>query len=219
MSALPNPETLREACAQSAAEYQLFSDASALAQSYCREKRYQHCLYVAQTIIPLAKHYDCPVFELGLAAVLHDVAKNQDPKSLAEKGIPDSLLQGDLYKEYPKVWHAFVGPAVVQEKLGIKDSVILDAIRYHTTGAGDMSTATQLLYVSDFIEPSRNRVNQKDLEALAVQDLPSLVSYVAATAIQNCTKSASAIHPNTLDCYHKYRDQIQGSYWQRQTWP
>ena len=51
--------------------------------------------------------------------------------------------------------HSKAGACLAYEKYGIKDSEILEAIKWHTTGKPDMSLIEKIIFISDYIEPNR----------------------------------------------------------------
>ena len=94
--------------------------------------------------------------KLRVAAVLHDITKyltrDEHLSLLNELGVtPD---EGTLSSE--KTLHQMTG-AYLSRKLhpDMVDDAVFDAIRYHTTGKADMPITTKLMYLSDFIEPTR----------------------------------------------------------------
>ncbi len=92
-----------------------------------------------------------------LAALLHDIVK----------GTPDEeqhrLMMGtDLFPpsdedlEHPQVWHGMAAVTVAREELGIEDEELLEAVAFHTTGKPGLRPLGLVLYVADFLEPSRS---------------------------------------------------------------
>ena len=51
--------------------------------------------------------------------------------------------------------HAPAGMLLARDEYGVRDPAILTAIRRHTLGDRDMSLLDAVIFVSDFIEPSR----------------------------------------------------------------
>ena len=88
--------------------------------------------------------------------MLHDITKyyteDEHLSFLNEIGvIPD---EGTLGSE--KTLHQMTG-AYLSRILhpDLVDGAVFDAIRYHTTGKANMPLMTKLMYLSDFIEPTR----------------------------------------------------------------
>ena len=49
---------------------------------------------------------------------------------------------------------------MAEEKFGVNDPEILSAIACHTTGKPDMSLLDKILYIADYIEPRRYKIQR-----------------------------------------------------------
>lgn len=49
----------------------------------------------------------------------------------------------------PNVYHSVTGMITAQNRFGIQDADVLNAIRYHTTGRADMSLLEKIIYTAD----------------------------------------------------------------------
>lgn len=131
--------------------------------------RFIHVLGVVETAERLALQYVLDVEKCKLAALLHDYAKEIDKKReqlIMEKHFSNEMM---LYEE--PVWHSFVGSYLVQKELGILDSQVVAAIRYHVTAHPDMDTVAQCLFVADYIEPGRKFPGVNDARTAAFTSL------------------------------------------------
>ncbi len=126
-------------------------------RGYMGERRYRHTLAVEREARRLAELYlpqNIPM--ICAAALLHDITKEQgDAAQLAlceRYGIPVSPHD----RISPRTLHAKTAPAVILRDFpAFADPVLLDAVRKHTTGDGEMSLAARILYLSDYIEETR----------------------------------------------------------------
>ncbi len=120
-------------------------------------RRFSHTLGVEKCIIELGERYlpgDIP--RLRIAALLHDVTKEWPPEEqlayCRRHGIP--LSEEEIAS--PKILHAKTGAAVAAREFApFVDEGILTAIRRHTTGEYGMTVFDELLYLADYIEPTR----------------------------------------------------------------
>ena len=186
----------------------LLIQALELTQQHCSKVRFEHVLQVVNVTAKLAQHYGADLTVSVLAAALHDLAKELNPDKLRLLGVSEAQCEATLFDQHPKVWHAFVGPSLAQKYLTIQDERVWDAMRYHTTGRSHMSLEEKIVFVADFIEPTRDHSNQEELEALATQNLDKAVVYITTQTIQKCDKLKQTIHPNSFDCYHYYKPLI-----------
>ncbi len=96
------------------------------------------------------------IFKLRAAAILHDITKALDTVTQIDlcqkRGIELSL--DDL--KSPKVLHSISGATIAKELFSeYVDDDIYRAILNHTTGAEKMSLYEKLIYLADYIEPTR----------------------------------------------------------------
>lgn len=121
--------------------------------------RYIHTLSVADECIRLAKMYSLDAdnsIYLQSAALLHDITKGYDTGKQLElaKELGITLDIDDLL--CPSVLHSVTGAAYAEKfYCRYTNPIITSAIRCHTTGKADMSTTDKLLYLADYIEPTR----------------------------------------------------------------
>ena len=124
---------------------------------YLKENRYLHTLEVEEEVARIgAVFLPDKIEKLRIAALLHDITKRDDlEKQLQmceEFGI--ILQREDL--DSPQVLHAVTGAAVAARDFAdVVDEEILSGIRFHTTGRDSMTVFESLVYLADFIEPSR----------------------------------------------------------------
>ncbi len=135
-----------------------------------REKRWKHIFSTEEEALCLADIFGLSAGEkekLRRAAVLHDITKyytkDEHLSCLSELGITPDI--DTLASE--KTLHQMSG-AYLARKLhpDIVDDDVFDAIRYHTTGKENMTLITKLMYLSDFIEPTRTFPDCVKLRAL-----------------------------------------------------
>ena len=129
------------------------------------EDRWQHTVRVAE--MALTRCSSLGVFEEDalIAAALHDCAKylGKDATELNGFNPPENVP--------PPVMHQFSGAFVAEHTFGIKDSNILNAIRYHTSGRENMSELEKLIFLSDLLEEGREFEGVDELRRLFYKDI------------------------------------------------
>ena len=136
-----------------------------------KESRYNHTLGVCEIALELAELNGVSKEKAEIAALAHDVAKNLSKEEMMKIIKDNNIILSNVEKENMNLWHSIIAPIVAEEKLGITDEDILDAVRWHTTGKENMSTLDKIIYIADMIEPSRTydgveEIRQKVLENL-----------------------------------------------------
>lgn len=163
--------------------------------------RYNHTLRVTEVAIELAKRFDCNVEDVTIAALLHDCAKDKDERRLRELiqqyGLPEQLLDYDI-----ELWHGPVASKIATERLAIKNSNIVNAIYYHTTGRAEMSLVELIVFVADYIEPARSFPGVDEVRENAQYDIIVAARNALKNTIVFLINKNVTIHPDTFLAYN-----------------
>jgi predicted HD superfamily hydrolase involved in NAD metabolism len=183
-------------------------DSIRVVEQYLSGSRLAHVFRVADTAVGLAKRWNASQDEAYLAGVLHDVAKPLNPELMHKEGIVVSDQNRALFAAYPRVWHAFAAPVLLQHVLpGLPES-ILDAVQWHTTGTADMSLLAQIIYVADFIEPERAMDCVDYVRELAMENLGKAISAISLYSFFSLVRQGDVIHPALYTCLDFYRSTL-----------
>ena len=176
-----------------------------VALSYLKHKRIPHVLGTEQEAVRLAERYGADVEKARVAALLHDCTKKlsmEEQLALCEKyGIQlDELEQKTL-----KLLHSKTGAAVARDMFGVDDE-IYSAIWYHTTGHADMSKLEKIIYLADYIEPSRDFPGVDGLRNVCYEDLDKGLLKGLEMTIEEMTAMGNPVHHATIEA----RDALKG---------
>lgn len=166
--------------------------------------RFKHTIGVAKTAVSIAKKIGIDLQKAELAGLLHDYAKCIDEKKLLEIVNRSDWEIGSIELNLPAVLHAPAGAFLVQNKYGIIDKDILEAIRFHTIGDPEMGKLALIIFVADFIEPNRNYSGVDKLRKIPKKHLDKLIVSVCNKSIEYNIGKNRIIHPNTLLLRNKY---------------
>ena len=140
------------------------------AYSMLSPQRIPHVIGCEEEAVRLAKRWDVDLDDAREAAILHDITKKLSPdenfKILDEYGIHI----GTPEKGEEKLLHSKTGALIAREEFGVSDAVA-DAIAWHTTGRPGMSGLEKVIYLADYIEPTRDFDGVDILRALAYESL------------------------------------------------
>ena len=121
------------------------------------QARYEHTLGVETAATYIAESFGlADLNKIRAAALLHDVTKEyyfaKQLKICEEFGI---MLRDDE-KASPAIIHSITAAAIIPyQYYDFYDSDIISCVRWHTTGKSAMSLAEKIIFLSDYIEPSR----------------------------------------------------------------
>ncbi len=176
------------------------------------EKRFYHTEGVAYTAAALAMRYGASLEEALLAGWLHDCAKEKTGEELKrlclENGLAVSLEEADNLQ----LLHGKVGAYVAEHTYGVKQPSVLQAIRYHVTGRPDMTLLEQIVYVADFIEPSRKMKTNPELSrirAMAFESLPKAVFWITGSILEHLETQHAVLDGHTRETYEFYKKKTE----------
>lgn len=172
-----------------------------IAMSYLKPKRMPHVLGTAEEAARLARRYGADETQARVAGLLHDCTKKLDmAEQLALCGQYGIVLD-PLEQKALKLLHAKTGAAVARHVYGVDDAVY-QAILYHTTGRAGMSLLEKILYLADYIEPSREFANDPDVVRLretVYEDLDRGLLLGLTMTIDEMVGMGNPVHHDTLD--------------------
>jgi len=173
-------------------------------QSRLNEKRYYHSLCVADEAKRLAEKYGGDAEKCYLAGLLHDITKNSPDEEHLQLFETFGIMLSVIEKKAVKLWHAMSGELYIKNILGINDSEILDAVRYHTTAKADMSLTAKILYLADFTSLDRDYSDVDVMRSLVDKSLDSALLYALKYSICDLLEQGKQIHPDTVSAYNFY---------------
>ena len=172
-------------------------------------KRYEHTLGVAYTAAALAMCNDVDQVKAETAGLLHDCAKcfSDDKKiSVCRK---NNMEINSVESRNPYLLHAKAGYCIAKNKFDIEDQDILNAILNHTTGRPGMSILEKIIYIADYIEPSRKQApNLSEVRKLAFQNLDQALLKILTDILSYLESGGGEIDPLTKETYDYYADLL-----------
>ncbi len=169
--------------------------------------RYIHSVGVAGTAVSLAMKYGVNVYKAQIAGILHDCAKCYEDEELVKLCLKKGIEISEFEEEHGFLLHAKYGAYMAENKYGISDEDILNAIRWHTTGRENMSLLEKIVFISDYIEPTRNKaadLPQIRYEAFNGNDIDKVLLMIMRDTIKYLNASDNSIDTTTIRAYEFY---------------
>ena len=91
-----------------------------------------------------------------------------------------------------------------EKEFGVRNVDILNAVRYHTTGRGDMSRLEEVVYLADLISAERNFPGVDALRAKAYRSLNAAMLESFSFSIADMMRLQRHILPETVRAYNRY---------------
>lgn len=179
--------------------YQEYID---LLEKRLNPKRFVHSLNVAKKAREMAEKFGADTEKAYLAGLLHDICKNDSKENMLQIFEEFGIMLDDVQKASFKLWHAIAGALYIEHKLGITDSELLDAVRYHTTARANATLMDKILYLADYISDERDFEGVDDLR----KDLEIGLDYCYKSALKmsilDLCEIDKPIHTDTLNAYN-----------------
>lgn len=180
-----------------------------IALSYLKPKRMPHVLGTEKEALFLAQKYGADTEMAQVAALLHDCTKKLSMEQQLSLCAHYGIELDDLERRALKLLHAKTGAAIARDRFGVPDEVY-EAIFYHTTGKADMTLLQKVIYLADYIEPSRVFPGVDTLRAAVHRDLNEGLALALADGIEELEHMGNPVHPNTRDALTYIKNEIGG---------
>ena len=100
---------------------------------------------------------------------------------------------------------AKTGAAIARDVFGVDDE-IYNAIWWHTTGHAGMTLLEKIIYLADYIEPSRVFPGVDDLRKMCYEDLDKGLLMGLEMSVEEMLGMGNPVHHATLEA----RDALKG---------
>ena len=173
------------------------------AYKFLKPTRVPHVAGCEHEAVKLAGRWGEDTGDAAEAGILHDITKKlsmAEQLNLAEKyGIVFDALE----RQNLKLTHAITGAALSREVFGVTDEVY-GAIRWHTTGRPDMTLLEKLIYLADYIEPTRDFEGVEPLRALAYEDIDAAMALGLKMSLEELKAGGIVPHSATVEALRWY---------------
>lgn len=144
-------------------------------KSILSHKRFNHCVETAHMSRLLALHYGADPIKAEFAGLCHDLAKEIKSKHMIELIEKFGIHKDPSIVNTPNLAHGEVAAGLLVRDFKISDEDILDAVRWHTYGHGNMSLLSKIVYIADIIEKSRAFDGVAEIRSLAFIDIDKAI--------------------------------------------
>lgn len=162
-------------------------------------ERYIHSINVMETAEKLARYHRADVNKAKLAGILHDCAKEFDESQIRAYINKIGYKADKIELQQTILLHGVIGEYLARNKYGVTDQDVLNAIRWHTTGKAGMSTLEKIIYIADFIEPSRDYNGIEKIREAAFDNLDRCVLLCADSTICYVLQKGDLLFEKTVE--------------------
>lgn len=176
-------------------------------KEHLKPERYRHVMGVKKAAKALGEKYGYDKSSCVMAALYHDIMKEEDQKTLEAFILRHGETPGESSHSW-KTMHAQAGAIFAKEIAGVMDENILNAIRYHTTGRRHMGLLEKIIYMADYIEEGRSFEGVDRVRRLANKDLDLAMLKALDLSLVHLIKRGSYIMPHSLETRNDFLEKI-----------
>ena len=180
----------------------------AISYSMVKAKRLPHIKGTEETAVALAKFWGVDPEKARRAAILHDCTKYWDLETQVAACDKYGIALDELERVSVKFLHAKTGAALAKYVFGEPDDVY-DAIFCHTTGKPGMTKLDKVLYLADYMEPSRAFDGVEELRRLVWEDLDQAMILGLEMTVEELRERGAVVHQNTQGTLDDLRRKLR----------
>lgn len=179
-----------------------------VALSHLKYTRIPHVLGTEEEAIRLAQSYGADVDKARRAALLHDCTKRLSLDAHLAICGAYGVEADEMERTSPNLLHAKTAAALAEHVYG-ECAEVCDAIRWHTTGRPGMTLLEKILYIADYMEPTRTFPGVEKLRKAVYQDLDAGVLMGMENTIALMERRGDPIHSNTVQARDYLRERTE----------
>lgn len=168
-----------------------------------KHTRVPHVLGAEETAARLALRWGVDEETARRTALLHDCTKKLNGEQHRALIRQYDIRLDEEERDEEKLFHAITGAAVAKNVFGVPPE-IENAIRWHTTGKADMTALEKIIYLADYIEPTRDISGISELRRLAFEDLDGAMLLGCTMALEDLRRRGVAVHSNSVQAREYY---------------
>lgn len=175
------------------------------AKKYLKDSRVPHVLGCESESVRLAERWGEDTGKASTAALLHDITKKCSYEENLELIKKYRLKVDEDELANPKLLHAKTGAALAEDVFEIS-SEIREAIKWHTTGKPAMTLLEKIIYLADYIEPTRDFEGVEKLRKLAYEDIDRCMALGLKMSLEEVSSRGTEPHKDTKEAFKYYAD-------------
>ena len=173
-----------------------------------KPRRIPHVQGTEQEAERLAKRWGADVEKAREAAILHDITKKEELAAQLILCERYGIIIDEVERNNEKLLHSKTGAETARISFGSDDDVY-NAILWHTTGKEDMTMLEKVIYLADYIEPTRDFEGLEELRELAYKDIDAEVLKGLEMSIEEVIGKGTVPHERTVKAAEWLREHTE----------
>ena len=178
------------------------------AYAMLKPKRIAHVAGCENEAVMLAVCWGEDAEKAAEAAILHDIAKKKNAEEQLQICEKYGIINDHDELANPRILHAKTGAALAREFFGVDDEVY-EAIRWHCTGKPDMTLLEKIIWLADYIEPTRDFPGVEKIRRLAYEDIDTALTEALGMTLEHIRAEGREPYTDTVEAYRWYSQREQ----------
>lgn len=166
-------------------------------------KRWEHTCNVIKMGVYLANIYDVPKEDISLAALVHDMFKEDDIQVVNE--LVRKFKYPYKYINKVELSHSKIA-AEFLKKIKIKEDIV-NSVAYHTTARSSMSIIEKVMYVADAVSVDRKYPNVELFREKAKENIDEACMLILNHTIDYLEANKIDVDEDSLEALNYFLDK------------
>ena len=178
---------------------------------HLKPARIPHVRGTEQEAIRLAERWGEDPGLAAEAAIVHDMTKREPLAEQLRLCQTYGIIPDDRERVSEKLLHAKTGAALAKALFGLPEAAV-SAVRWHTTGRAGMTRLEQILYLADYIEPTRSGFDGlEELRVLAYRNLDEAMLLGLRLSLAEIRARGEEPHEDSLQAEAYFASRVKGT--------
>jgi nicotinate-nucleotide adenylyltransferase len=157
-----------------------------------------HSREVARLASELCDRFHADEEKGYIAGMAHDLARELDEAEIVLMAEADGRAVTPWERGRPLILHGRAAASILTKHTGYAEEETLQAIRDHVTGRGSMGPISRIVFVADFLEPTRDFVSPEFRRRTLALSLDEMVLAVLERKLHFVRAASLEIAPDAL---------------------
>ena len=167
------------------------------------QKRFNHSVMTAFTGQLLAQKHGQSRENAIICGLLHDITKElSDSEQLIIINKYDIMLKWHE-KDTPKLWHPVTAAALCRHEFSLSEQ-IANAVLVHQSGSESMTELDKVVFLADYIEPTRDFSGVEEVRALAWESLDRAMFKAVGNNIIELIEKNCRLNQGHIETYNRF---------------
>lgn len=166
--------------------------------AYLKPYRVPHVVGCEEEAVRLANYWGEDPEDAAEAAILHDITKKLGSAEQLRLCQNYGIMADAVELRETKLLHSRTGACLARELFGVSERVF-GAIEWHTTGRVNMNRLEKIIYMADYIEPTRDFDGVEELRRLAYLDLDQAMILGLEMSLNELSQRGAELHPRSVE--------------------